>query len=343
GIRDVTYYNDSKLPGNVELKDVFDFLTSDDARAKVEYEGGQSANYLPTKNFKLTINADEVIKSGTVAAADKSRILPEIDWKYPGNYVTKDNLAMMDILAHNNWKRPIYFAITVGNDNMMGLDKYMYNEGFAYRLMPFKPDSASSSSSERSNTLQMYNNVMNKFKWGNMKNARYLDHESRTMFYPVILRVFLALGENLAKEGHPDMAKKVLERYEQVMPDINPYTDVAIRKFYLADLAYQINDKPIGEKTVNQIMSYVSDQLNYYASMDDDNRRMNGRDIQLCISVLNEMVKLTADNKEPALNKKATALISEYQMKFSSMFQPEPQQSAPNGDQPKVKIPQQPK
>ena len=331
GVRDVIYYNDSKLPGNVEMKDVFDFITSDDPRAKVEYENGESMNYLPTKNFKWTIDADQVIKTGTVPAAEKGKILKEIDWKYPGNYVTKDNLAMMDILSHNNWKRPVYFAITVGNDNMMGLDKYMYNEGFAYRLMPFAPDTTQDSGAggDRANTLQMYNNVMNKFRWGHMKTASYLDHESRTMFYPVILRVFLALGENLQQAGHPDLARKVLQRYQDVMPDLNPYTDVAIRKFYMADLAYQVNDRVIGEKVVNQIMDYVSDQLNYFASMDDDNRRAQGRDIQLCISVLNELVKLTQDNKEAALNKKATAMLNQYQLKFSDMFQAQQPQPTP--------------
>ncbi len=345
GVRDVTYYNDSKLPGNVELKDVFDFITSDDARAKVEYENGQSMNYLPTKNLKWTVNADVVVNSGTVPASEKGRILPEIDWKYPGNYVTKDNLAMMDILSHNNWKRPVYFAITVGNDNMMGLDKYMYNEGFAYRLVPYKPDTTAGAggATERSNTMLMYNNVMTKFKWGNMKYARYLDHESRTMFYPVILRTFLTLGENLYKEGHPDLAKKVIERYDQVMPDLNPYTDVAVRKFYMVDLAYQLNDRPIGAKTVNQIVNYVSDQLNYYASMNDDNRRMQGRDIQLCISVLNELVKLTKDNKEPALNQKVTGLMNEYQQKFSAMFQQDqPTPARPNENQPNLAPQQQP-
>ncbi|MGI4022150.1 MAG: glycosyltransferase family 117 protein [Janthinobacterium lividum] len=326
GVRDVTYYNDSKIPGNVELKEVFDFITSDDARAKVEYENGQSMNYMPTKNLKLTINADEVVKTGTVPAAEKGRIPSEIDWKYPGNYVTKDNLAMMDILAHNNWKRPIYFAITVGNDNMMGLDKYMYNEGFASRLMPFTADTAASGGGvDRSNTLKMYNNVMTKFRWGNMKNATYLDHESRTMFYPVILRTFLSLTENLYKEGHPDLAKKVLHRYDEVMPDLNPYTDVAIRKFYLADLAYQLNERKLGEKIVNQISSYASGQLNYFASMDEGNQRMAGRDIQLCISVINELIKLTKDNNEPAQNQKLTALLNTYQAKFRGMFQQQPQ------------------
>ncbi|MEX8547503.1 MAG: DUF2723 domain-containing protein [Mucilaginibacter sp.] len=326
GVRDMTYYNDSKLPGNVELKDVFDFMTSDDPRAKVEYENGQSMNYLPTKNLKWTVNPDEVVKTGTVPASEKGRILPEIDWKYPSNYVTKDNLVMMDILSHNNWKRPVYFAITVGNDNMMGLDKYMYNEGFAYRLLPLKPDTAASADgAERSNTMLMYNNVMTKFRWGNMKNATYLDHESRMMFYPVILRTFLTLTENLYKEGHPDLAKKVLHRYDEVMPNLNPFVDVAARKFYLADIAYQLGERKLGEKIVNQITDYTSGQLSYFASMDDNNQRMSGRDIQLCMSVINGMVKLTKDNNEPVLNKKLTGLLNTYQAKFGGMFQQQPQ------------------
>jgi hypothetical protein len=65
-----------------------------------------------------------------------------MDWTFNGKYVTKDILAMMDILAHNNWKRPIYFATTVPDDNLMGLGKYLYSEGFANRLLPLKADTA---------------------------------------------------------------------------------------------------------------------------------------------------------------------------------------------------------
>ena len=179
----------------------------------VEYNNGEMANYLPTNKFKLTVNPDEVVKTGTVAAADKAKIAPELDWTFAGRYVTKDVLAMMDILAHNDWKRPVYFSITVPNSNMIGLDKYMYNEGFAYRLLPMKPDTAIAPL-EATNTSTMYNNIMSKYKWGNMKNASYLDHESMTMFYPLITRLYATLADNLLKEGHQDLAKKALKKYE---------------------------------------------------------------------------------------------------------------------------------
>jgi hypothetical protein len=78
-------------------------------------------NYLPTQKFKITVNPDDVVKTGTLPAAQKDKITPEMDWTFNGKYVTKDILAMMDILAHNNWKRPIYFATTVPDDNLIGL------------------------------------------------------------------------------------------------------------------------------------------------------------------------------------------------------------------------------
>ncbi|HWZ04498.1 MAG TPA: DUF2723 domain-containing protein, partial [Mucilaginibacter sp.] len=103
GVRDVVYFNDAKIAGNVELKDVFDFITSDDSRAKMTLQDGSLTNFFPTKNFKLTVNPDEVLKNGVITAAQKDRLAPEMDWKISANYLTKDNLAMMDIVAHNNW------------------------------------------------------------------------------------------------------------------------------------------------------------------------------------------------------------------------------------------------
>ncbi len=80
-----------------------------------------------------------MIASKTVTAAQQASITPTLSWKYNKDYITKAELAMLDILAHNNWKRPIYFAITVPEDNFIGLKKYLYNEGFAYRLLPLTP------------------------------------------------------------------------------------------------------------------------------------------------------------------------------------------------------------
>ncbi|EHQ30117.1 glycosyltransferase family 117 protein [Mucilaginibacter paludis] len=320
GVRDVIYYNDSKIPGSVELKEVFDFITSDDSRAKVEYQSGETMNYLPTKNFKISINPDDVIKNGVVPADQRDKIAPVMDWKYTSNYVTKDNLAMLDILAHNNWKRPVYFAITVGNENMIGLQPYLYKEGFAYHLMPLKVDTAAKDQ-DKTNTLVMYHNVMEKFKWGNMKNASYLDHESTNMFYPVILSLFVNLSQNLMAEGHTDLAANTLHKYVDVMPDIYPDITVALRKNYLAQMLYEVNDVAAANKMLNSIDDYVVDQLNYdYRLLEKNSGGINGQEIQYGVSLINSMVNTTKQYHQTALSAKFAAQLKDYESKFAGII-----------------------
>jgi hypothetical protein len=324
GVRDVIYYNDAKLPGAIELKELFGFITSDDSAAKVQYENGESANYLPTKNFKLTVNADEVVNSGTVAANQKDRIAPEMEWTYPGKYVTKDNLAIIDILAHNNWKRPVYFSVTAGTENMIGLERYMYNEGFAYRLLPFKPDTTVQPM-ESANTMLMYNNLVNKFKYGNMKGACNLDHESLTLFYPLVTRLYANLTDNLLKEGQQDLVKKALKKYDESVPEKVIVSEVAIRKYYMAESAYHVNDIAMANKMLNLVDDFLVDQLKYnYTVMKDNSSAVNTRDVQFAISLINGMVGLTKQYNQTQLNAKFSAQLKEYGDKFGGL--PTPQQ-----------------
>jgi hypothetical protein len=319
GIRDVIYYNDAKIAGPVELKEVFDFITSESKESMVQYQSGESANYLPTKNFKMTVNADDVVKYGTVPADKKDKIIPEMDWTYPGKYVTKDNLAMMDILAHNNWKRPVYFATTVPSDNMLGLDKYLYSEGLTYRLMPFKPDT-SAAPTENSNTLIMYNNMINKYKYGNFKTAKYLDHESLNLFYPLITRLYATLADNLLKEGHQDLAKKTLKKYEEVMPSQIISSEIAVRKYYMVESLFRMGETALGTKLATQIDDYLVDQLKFsYMLFQKSDASLNTRDVQLSLSLLNGMATLAKDYKQDALSAKISAQLKDYGTKFGGM------------------------
>ncbi len=321
GVRDVLYYNDSKLPGSVEVKDVFDFLTTDDNRAKAQFsENGDLTNYLPTKNFKITINPTEVVSTGTVPAKDAAKIVPAMAWTYPSNYVTKDNLAMLDILAHNNWKRPVYFANTVGSDNLIGMDKYLHDEGFAQRLQPLQPDTAQAEGAA-TNTMQMYNNMMTKFRYGNMKKARYLDHESLVMFYPIILRQFITLTESLQREGRPDLARNVIRKYDAAMPDLMPYSEVAGRKYYLIDNAYRLGETALANKWVNSLDSYLVNLLDYnYKASQDNSGAVNQRDVQLSLSVLNALANSTQQAKQTTLHEKLSKQFTDYEGKLGALI-----------------------
>ena len=321
GVRDVIYYDDKKIPGSVEVKDVFDFITSDNKEMQVQYQSGDYGNYLPTKNFKITVNPADVIKNNVVSPEQQSRIAPTVEWKFTSNYITKENLAMLDILAHNNWVRPICFTTTIGQENLIGLQQYLYKEGFAYHLMPLKPDTSTKDQLGKTNSLVMYNNMMNKFRYGNFKNARYLDHESTTMFYPVMVTTFQDLADGLIKDGHPDLALKALHKFDEVMPDFNPGLEVADRKIFMAQTAYSLHDTALGNKLVNSIDYYITDQLDYnYNIMQSNSGSLNTRDIQYGISFINGLVGMTADNHQTALNNKLKSQLKDYESKFSSIM-----------------------
>jgi hypothetical protein len=321
GTRDFISFNDKNIPGYVELKDVFDFITSDSRDAMVQYQSGEYANYLPTKKFKITINKDDVLKNGIVTAAQKDRLADTINFTYTSNYVMKDNLALLDILAHNNWKRPICFTSTVGGSNMMGLQPYLYKEGFTYRLIPFKADTALSQQLEKSNTMVMYDNVMNKFKFGNYKHARYLDHESTTMFYPVMMSTFYTLAQNLIKEGHPDLAAKALHKYDDMMPDISVNIDVVGNKYLLGQCAYKANDPVLGSKFITSIDNYVTEQLDYhYYLMQKNSGLLNKRTVMFGVQLLSGMADLAKNSHQTALYNKLQAQSKNYESKFVAII-----------------------
>lgn len=318
GTRDYMPYNDAKIPDSVELKDVFDFVTSDNPQTKVEMQDGEVLNYLPTKNFKLTVNADELVKNGVITPDQKGRVADSMQWKFSGNYLMKDNLALMDILAHNDWKRPICFTATMTNDGFNGLQNYLYKEGFVYHLIPFKPEA---NNQPKLNTRVMYDNVMNKFKWGNYKNAKYLDEQSNGLFYILITNTFTELANGLIAEGHNDMALKAIQKYDSEMPDMYPYVGIAQSKFRVIDTAYRLHANGLANKYVSSMDNYITDQLNYdYNLLQASPGDVNTSDVQFEMSVLNAMTQITKENQELALNSKLQTQLNDYESKFGGII-----------------------
>jgi len=321
GVRDVIYYDDRKIPGYTELSDVFDFITSDNPATMVQYQSGETANYLPTKNFKITINKDEVIKNGVVPDSDRVKLTDTLKFKFPPNYVTKENLALFDILSHNHWKRPICFTTTVGDENMIGLQPYLYKEGFAYHLIPFTPDTTNKDQKERVNALVMYDNVVNKFKWGNFSTAKYLDHESTTMSYPNLLASFLDLTQSLIAQNRPDLAIKALQKCDQELPDLNPFIDVNITKLYLAQASYNLNDIVLGNKFANNIDAYLNDQLDYnYYLLQNNNDQISLRDVNLSVRLIGMLATFAKDAHQESLTNKLNAQYKDYATKFAAIL-----------------------
>ncbi len=317
GVRDVLRYSEYPVEGSVELKNIFDILTSDAENDKITMQDGSKENFLPTKKFKLSINPQEVIATHTVSPKLADSITPAMEWTYNKNYVTKTELAMFDILAHNNWKRPIYFAVTVPNSNFIGLDKFLYNEGFAYRLLPLKSAFVDSTKQEeeRLNVDVMYHNMVNKFVWGNMKHAGYLDPETTRMI-TIIQKSFNQLAENLYNQGRKEEAKKTLLKSLEVIPDKNYSFYSVVHRYYSADLLYRLKETKKANLLVEQTANNIVAELNYLADISSTKENLASNDIQLGLTVLNELIKVSTENNQTALSNSLKNKFKSLETKF---------------------------
>ncbi|SMC61019.1 glycosyltransferase family 117 protein [Pedobacter africanus] len=319
GVRDVMYYQDANIAGSVELKDIVDILLSDNAEDKLPLQDGSRENFIPTKHFKLTVNRADVLKNGVVPAADSSKIAAVMDWTFNKNYVTKGTLAMFDILVHNDWKRPVYFASTVPSDQYNGLDNYLYNEGLALRLLPLKPDTTANRT-ELINTPVLYKNVMYKFVWGNIKNAKYLDPQSSDDI-SIFTNVFNNTISGLIKEGRTADAKKVVNRYYEVMPEKFYGMRSMMGAYFLAENLYLLNENQRANDLIEKSAAYIQKELTYLADVSESKRNLIGsQNVQLGLSFLNQMARTTAQYKQTKLSENLNRQFQGLEGRFTMYF-----------------------
>lgn len=321
GERDVMPFDDYKIAGNVELKNIVELLLSNDDNDKVAMQDGTKSNFLPTKNFKITIDPQQVINTGTVSPANAAKITPEMDWTFNKGYVTKGTLAMLDILAHNNWKRPIYFASTVPSDQYNGLDKYLYSEGLALRLMPLKPDTTTNQErSEQLNTPVLYKNVMTKFKWGNMKTATYLDPQSSDDTF-IFTNIFSNLAGSLIKEGKNDEAKKVVDKYYEVMPQRFFGIRTVVVKYYMAENLYKLGETARANEILTQSADYINKELIFLSDISQSKRSLTGsQNVQTGLYYLDRMIKTSKAAGQEKVSTQLEKIFAGLEAKFSGYY-----------------------
>lgn len=315
GVRDVMYYQDYKIAGSVELKSILEVLLSDNDEDKIQVTETTKENFIPTKNFHITVNPEDVLKTGTVSPADADKIAPIMQWTFNKGYVTKGTLAMFDILVHNNWKRPIYFASTVPSDQYNGLDNYLYNEGLALRLMPLTPDTAASRT-EQLNAPVLYNNVMNKFKWGNIKHAKYLDPQSSDDI-SIFANVWNNTVTGMLKEGKVTEAKQAANKYLEVMPDKFYGMRSMMGTYFMAENFYTLGETAKANQIVTRCADYIQKELTYLADVSESKNRLVGmQNVRLGMSFLNQMANTTAQYKQMPLAEKINNQFKALEARF---------------------------
>lgn len=315
-------------PAPMNLTEAVKLAISDDPNTKID-NGGDLIDVLPAKSFYVKVDSLEVMKNKVVAVKDTARLAKTIAWDLGGrNYITKNDLLVLDLVAHNNWSRPIYFAVTTGDDAYVGLRYYFQLEGLAYRFVPIKQTETESAQGGRVNTDVMYDNIMNKFLWGGMdKKGVNLDENCIRMTGNLRMQMGILAGA-LINEGKTNKAKNVLDKCLAVMPDENIPYDATI--FTVCASYYEIKDFKKANELAKKLFSIFEGDLKIYNAQKPNRRVAYGRDANQAKEILKRLIGLTQQFKQDELSKE---FINRIQTVVS------PEELAPATPEPQTQMP----
>ena len=274
---------------------------------------------IPTDTLYITIDKEAVRRSGMMMASDTipDRMVISLAGK---RAIYKNDMMMLEMLAQCNWERPLYVATTVGSDNYMNLGDNFVQEGLAYRISPFNNKAPGAKNFD---TEKVYNNVMNRFKWGGLdKPGLYIDETVMRMCY-THRHLLAQLAMQLIAEGQNAKAEKVLHKAEKVLPEYNvPYTFLS----GAADMARAyalIGKKADAARILNKVWADAKSYADYYLQLTGSRFMMSQNDVLRQLYIMQNIADITqacdhslADQRLKTVN----ALYAVYQAKGGAPY-----------------------
>lgn len=254
------FFEKSQYKTGMDLKSYMRMVRTNSPEITELGNNGQQIAVLPTKIFSLDIDTAQIKQSGILPKDLKGgTLVSNLTWNINKGALLKSDLMMLEIIAQNDWKRPIYFSTTLSNSNYLNLKEYMIQEGLAYRLLPVYYRGATQGFLQ---TDLMYDRLMKNMFWRNLdKPDLYLDENYRR--FPLNARsAFYRLAEQLMAEGDNKRAKEVIDYCLKIMPD-NPVT----YDFYcpmFAGMLLKLGDEKRANEMADTMARRAEEELKFY-------------------------------------------------------------------------------
>ena len=277
---------DTITSDTIPIKEFMNFITSDDPRTKYKHILQQNgydiskirsqelnANYLPTENVRIPVNKETVLANNIVPLRDSTKIVPFIDIRIKGNALIKNRLLMLDIIANNNWERPIYFTGgAFGDDDYIWMKDYLQLDGLCYKLVPIqtKVDRANPFDMGRVDAEKMYQ-LVTKWQWGNSGDTD-IYHDVETRKNGITYRGNLArLIEALINVNEVEKAEEIADLAMEKMP-VDVFGYYTLLEPYISAY-YELNSTSKARQLFIEVSKKYQENLNYYSSLTLANQR----------------------------------------------------------------------
>ncbi|MFH6602415.1 protein O-mannosyl-transferase family [Maribacter algicola] len=333
GSRDVLYHQgitENRWP----IKDFVNWLDSDKPQTKLKHilqqQGAdlsdysmntQNIVYYPTNKIRIPVNKKNVLESGLVKMKDSADIVDYIDIDLPTSAITKKSMMMLDILANNDWKRPIYFSGGSFDDaEYIWMKDYLQLDGMAYKLVPIKTERKNSFELGRIDSDLMYDIVM-KWDWGN-SGSPDIYHDPQTRIQSISYRSNLArLVETLVAEEKIDKAKDIINLAMDNMPVdyFGYYTFVEP----FVDGYFKVGETTKARELFEKLKTKYQERLEYYSGMTLDAQYNNIDEIISDMEGYRRNIDILINNNDRELAEKETLVFNEYIDKFDHFYKSE--------------------
>ncbi|MDG1314625.1 MAG: DUF2723 domain-containing protein [Flavobacteriaceae bacterium] len=314
----------------LSLDQFLGFITSDDERTKYKHvlqqqgydTSGQrsqdlNANYLPTENIRIPVDKLTVLKNGIVKVQDSSLIVPHIDIKIKGAALYKNRLMMLDIIANNNWERPIYFTGgAFGDEDYIWMKDYLQLDGLVYKLVPINTtvDKNNPFDMGRIDTDKMYNMVTN-WDWGNNGDPE-MYHDVETRRNSLTYRGNLArLIEALIKEGKLEKAEQIADLAMTKMP-VDMFGFYTLLEPYIGAY-YELKAPKKARELFLKVSIKYQESLSYYSDLSEENQSKYIQTIYSDIERYRSLVDITTFYETEDFIKKEMGKFNNYLRLFT--------------------------
>lgn len=298
---------DTKNNQPATVKDAFAFMLSDDPRTKRNDD-----NYIPTQNIYVPVSADAVLNSPAFKDAqgncryDTAQLAQRVNIK-TGSRLTKSDMMQIEMLSTNNWQRPMYYCVTVGNSYYHGLEPYFELTGMAYQITPVR----SADGQPRVNIEETYDNMMHKFRYGNVAMQGIYLEENTLRMCRTHRMMFSQLAEALYNQHDTVRALEVLDYAEQVLPGYNVSYDYTSAN--MAVLYYRLGQREKGNKILDGVAENCRQFLRWATDLTPEQRRSCQSTINHDLAVLNFVINSANRNNDKELTDKYEAEFVRYQ------------------------------
>ncbi|MGM0635217.1 MAG: protein O-mannosyl-transferase family [Bacteroidota bacterium] len=316
----IFYQEDNRLGDTLDIKKWMKYIKSDNQSTKAELQSGQVINTYPTKHIRIPVDKETVLKNGIVKEEDADKIVSHIDLKINENMLSKNRILMLDLLANNNWDRPIYFTGgSFSDSDYLWLKDYLQLDGVTYQLVPIKSEVNPRNPYDmgRIDTDKMYDIVTN-WSWGNSGSPE-IYHDPETRKNSITYRGNMArLVENLIAENDFERAEEILDLGMEKMP-VEYFEYYTLLEPFVSGY-YEIEKKEKARVIWKDVTKKYQELLTYYASLDKSRQNLYVEEIVTAIERYRAFVDLAIIYENESYSKEKADEFNDYINLFEHFF-----------------------